>query len=145
MAFDILAYFNEHVLDVFLEARKVLADRSSGKSRDLKAVLNSATSLFHYRERVPKSLRIDRAETERRCPDYGIVADMVNAAKHGEINRRTPHGAPYVKDANQIEEQTWITEYEDTEGIYRHSEKVVTLRMSDSSERNGTCQPFPDS
>lgn len=48
MAFDTLAYFNEHVLDVFLEARKVLADRRSGKSRDLKAVLNSATSLFHY-------------------------------------------------------------------------------------------------
>lgn len=64
------------------------------------------------------------------------MADIVNAAKHGEINRPTPHGAPYVKDANQIEEQTWIIEYEDAEGTYRHDEKVVTLKMCDGSERD---------
>lgn len=133
---DLAAYYHENVVSAFLEYRKKSNDGLAGKSRDLRAALNAANALFHLREHLPKSGALSRADVERLCPDYALLGDVVNTAKHRSLTSTTPHGAPLVNDANNFVEQLINTEYEDEAGTYYFTQKMVLVRLIDGSERN---------
>lgn len=133
---DLAAYYHENVVSAFLEYRDRSVNGVAGRSRDLRGALIAATALFHLREHLPESGAPSRADVERACPDYGLLGDVVNAAKHKNLTSRTPHGAPLVNDATGLVEQLVITEYEDEAGTYRHCQKTVAAKLTDGSERN---------
>jgi hypothetical protein len=133
---DLAAYYHENVVSAFLEYRDRNNDGVAGCSRDLRGALVAATALFHLREHLPKSGAPSRADVERACPDYALIGDVVNAAKHKSLTGGTPHGAPLVNDATNLVEQLEITLYEDEAGTYTHVQKTVAIKLTDGSERN---------
>lgn len=133
---DLAAYYHENVVTEFLDYRDTTKDGKAGRSRDLRRALVAATALFHLREHLPIPGRLTRREVEQRCPDYGLLGDVVNSAKHQSISQQTPHGAPLVNRAASIEERKVVVEYGDAEGSYRHAIKVVAAKLTDGSERD---------
>lgn len=132
---DISAYYHENVVVTYLEYRDTTKDGTSGQSRDLRRALNSAAALFHLREHLPAIGAISRAEAEKRCPDYALLGDIVNAAKHRRISSNTPHGAPLVEVATSLTESLINIEYTDEEGSYRCTLKSVVAVLSNGAER----------
>jgi hypothetical protein len=133
---DLAAYYHENVVSAFIDYREIRSSGTAGRSRDVRGALIAATALFHLREHLPRNNQLTRSDAEKLCPDYGLLGDIVNAAKHKSVSAPTPHGAPLVADATQIGEQIVLTEYQDEEGTYRCTEKTVIAKLSDGSERN---------
>jgi hypothetical protein len=129
---DLNAYLNENVWEsyqVFLDSRKT---PTAGKSRDLRLAINVATALYHLREHVPPQQRKTRKELATICPDYDLLGDIVNAAKHGRLTK----GHPQIVDAEDIYELHTSTMYQDELGEYWHGEKSVYAKLKDGSERD---------
>jgi hypothetical protein len=133
---DLATYYHENVVDAFIAYRETSRDGVAGRSRDLREALIAANALFHLREHLPKSSALSRTEVERRCPDYAILGDVANAAKHKSISNCTPHGAPLVNDAEELTEKILVIEYEDAEGVYRCTQKTVVATLVDGTERD---------
>lgn len=133
---DLAAYYHENVVSAYIDYLDISEDGTAGRSRDLRGALVAATALFHLREHLPKKGRPTRSDIEKGCPDFAVLGDVVNAAKHKSITKQTPHGAPFVAETTQIGEQIVITEYQDGSGTYRYTEKIVIVKLSDGSERN---------
>jgi hypothetical protein len=133
---DLAAYYHENVVAAFIAYRETSKDGVAGRSRDLREAIIAATALFHLREHLPKPAAPSRTEVERRCPDYALLGDVVNAAKHKSISQNTPHGAPLVSDAERLTEKLLVIEYEDAEGVYRCTQKTVVAKLADGTERN---------
>jgi hypothetical protein len=102
----------------------------SGRNRHLRAAIETANALYHFREHFPS--KISREQVEADCPDFQLIADVANAAKHKQIDRRTP----LVKSAEDVEEITVITQYEDSDGMYPHAQTKVIVKCTDGSHRN---------
>lgn len=133
---DLAAYYHENVVAAFITYRETSKDGLVGRSRDLREAIVAASALFHVREHLPESGSPSRAEVERQCPDYALLGDVVNAAKHRSITQNTPHGAPLVSDAEKLIEKLLFIEYEDAEGVYRCTQKAVVATLTDGTERN---------
>jgi hypothetical protein len=133
---DLAAYYHENVVAAFIAYRETSKDGVAGRSRDLREAIIAATALFHLREHLPKPGALSRKEVERLCPDYALLGDVVNAAKHKSISQNTPHGAPLVTDAERLTEKLLVIEYEDAEGVYRCTQKAVVAKLADGTERN---------
>jgi hypothetical protein len=133
---DLTAYYHDNVVTEFADYLNASRDGVAGRSRDLRKALVAATALFHLHEHLPTPGRPSRADAEKACPDYALLGDVVNAAKHKEINKTTPHGAPLVHRAASLAERQMIIEYSDAAGPYRHGLKTVVVRLADGSERN---------
>lgn len=133
---DLAVYYHENVVAAFIAYRETSKDGVAGSSRDLREAIVAATALFHLREHLPKPSAPSRTEVERRCPDYALLGDVVNAAKHKSISQNTPHGAPLVTDAEKLTERLLVIEYEDAEGAYRCTQKAVVAKLADGTERN---------
>lgn len=133
---DLATFYNENVVSAFVDYREISKSDTTGRSHDLRRAIISAAALFDLREHLPKSAQPSRADVEKLCPDYGLLADIVNAAKHKSISIPTPHGAPLVTDATQIIELLVNTEYQDEMGTYRYTEKAVIAKLSDGSEKH---------
>ena len=132
---DLAAYYHENVVSSFVAYREISSDGVAGRSRDLREALVAATALFHLREHLPPVVP-SRGEVESLCPDYALLGDVVNAAKHKSINGKTPHGAPLVGNAANLTEQLLLIEYEDAIGTYRYMQKTVVVKLADGTERN---------
>src|SRR5664279_6127426 len=124
---DLATYYHENVVSSFLAYREVRGDSVSGRSRDLRHALTAAAALFHLREHLP-ARTLSRAKAERLCPDYGLLGDVVNVAKHGELTAATPHGTPLLTRATSLDEQLMSIQYEDSEGTYRYAQKTVVVK-----------------
>jgi hypothetical protein len=133
---DLAAYYHENVVAAFIAYCETSKDGVAGRSRDLREAVIAATALFHLREHLPKAGAPSRAEVERRCPDYALLGDVVNAAKHKSISQNTPHGAPLVSNAEKLMETVLVIEYEDAEGVYRCTQKSVVAKLTDGSKRD---------
>jgi hypothetical protein len=129
---DLATLFHENVLGAYDDYLKTKSDPSSGRSRDTKAALVAANALFHFREHLPAQLRLTRTTLTKSCPDYDLLADVVNISKHRTLNR----GNPQIVSVEDIEEQIVVTEYQDDLGPYRHNAKAITLKLLDGSERD---------
>ncbi|WP_205410774.1 hypothetical protein [Salaquimonas pukyongi] len=93
--------------------------------------INAASSLYHFREHLPEDLRISRSELALICTDYDLLGYVVDAAKHGKIDRRSPP----IDRANQIYPLIEITEYRDEAGPYRIARKRVVVELNDGTQR----------
>ena len=132
---DLAAYYHENVVSSFVAYRDISKGGVAGRSRDLRDALIAATALFHLREHLPTGAP-SRSDVERLCPDYALLGDVVNAAKHKSLTAKTPHGPPLVTDAANLGEQLVFIEYEDDAGTYRYVQKTVVVKLADGSERN---------
>ena len=133
---DLAAYYYDNVVTEFVDYRDTCKDGVAGRSRDLRRALVAATALFHLREHLPTSSAMSRRDVEQQCPDYALLGDVVNSAKHKKITQNTPHGAPLVNQAASLSERQVLIEYNDAAGSYRHAIKTVIVRLADGSERN---------
>jgi hypothetical protein len=129
---DVAALFRENVVETFENYLDTKRSERAGKSRDLQSALSAATAMYHFREHLPKTYSKSWANIVRLCPDYSLLGDVVNAAKHGALTR----GRPQLDSADQIEERLQITEYQDDRGVYRHIEKSVILKLTSGVERD---------
>ncbi len=82
---DVAALFHENVIVAYQEYIRARTSRVAGRSQDLRLALSAAAALYHFREHLPKNLRRSRVELEKACADYGLLGDIVNASKHGEL------------------------------------------------------------
>jgi hypothetical protein len=133
---DFTAYFYENVLSAFNAYRETKEKMIVGRSRDIRSAVDAATALFHLREHLPPLYKLKRADVEKLCSDFGLLADLVNAAKHASVTDSTPHGPPLIGSANDIVEEVCVTLYEDTKGPYSFAEKRVVVKLKDGTEKD---------
>ena len=126
---DLAAYFYENVVSSYREYCEIRSSGSAGSSQDIRKAMVAASALFHLREHLPPQSTLTRTEVESLCADYGILGDIVNASKHGTISGASPHGAPLIASASQLEELLVLTEYEDQAGKYFFAEKRVVAKQ----------------
>jgi len=129
---DLNAYFHENVWASYQNFFKAKKSTEAGKSRDLRLAINAALALYHLREHIPQHLQKSRATLAKLCPDYDLLGDVVNAAKHNVLTR----GKPKVDCAEDIFEQVTSTLYKDEQGEYWHGEKSVFVKLTDGSVRD---------
>lgn len=129
---DLEALFYENALAAYNALCESLDSDSAGESTDLRLAVNAATALYHLREHFPEALQKSCDELTTRCPDYGLLGDIANASKHGQLDR----GTPRLTSAQDIAEDIVITEYQDEHGPYRHAHKEVVVKLIDGSIRN---------
>lgn len=137
---DLHAYYHEHVLTAFRDFRDLLRENRAGQSKDLRAAVAACNALFHLLEHLPAEHRVKRAFVEQQCPSFAIVGDIANVAKHRNITKPTPHGAPLVSSADQLEEVLLVIEYEDDEGAYRGTRKQVRATLTDGRQIDVLCE-----
>ncbi len=133
---DFRAYYHENVLATYAEFHYQVQGDAAGESRDLRAAVAVCEALFHLREHLPAEHAISRSDVEAQCPDFGLVADIANVAKHRELTGKTPHGGPLISKADQLSEVLVITSYEDVEGEYRGFTKEVCACLNTGSNVN---------
>jgi len=129
---DLAAFFYENVVAAFTDYSTIKRDDPYGQSKDLRAAIIAATALYHLREHVPARYRKSRSEIAKLCPDYDLLGDVVNAAKHDHLTQ----GEPQINSAEDIYEMTVVTRYEDQDGEYSDAQKMVMVKLNDGSERD---------
>lgn len=127
------AYFYENVRVAYREFKERLAEPRAGRSIDLRLAVGACEALFHLREHLPDAHALSRKEAEARCPDLALVGDIANVSKHRTVTKPTPHGAPLVTSATQLQEVISITHYEDAEGEYKYVSKQVVAELADGT------------
>lgn len=132
---EFLAYYEEFVVAAYIEYRDKSVDGVAGRNKDLRAALDAAKTLFHFREHFPDVHSISRSKVEKDCPDYGLLGDVANVSKHKKINKDTPHGSPYINNANCLNEQIINIKYEDSLGQYNYIQKVVVINLAGGATR----------
>jgi hypothetical protein len=128
---DVAALFHENVTIAYQDYIRGRTSTVAGRSQDLRLAINAATAIYHFREHLPEKVRPSRTQLEKKCSDYGLLGDVVNASKHGELTQRTPR----VRRANDIQEMVVLTEYMDEQGTYCDSEKIISVKLTDGSTR----------
>jgi len=89
---DVAAQFHEAILNACQDYVKVRDGDTSGRSQHMRAALDLATHLFHFREHLPEEHALSRMQVSTACPDYRLIADVANALKHGGLDRPTREG-----------------------------------------------------
>jgi len=129
MANNTRDYFTQNVLPAckaFFEARD---ENRFGEKQLVRLGTTASSALFHLREHVPEALRPSKKELERKCPEYGLIADVANASKHGALTK----GMPRVRHMDQISEVLILTKYADEDGEYNSAQAEVWLTLGDGT------------
>jgi hypothetical protein len=129
---ELAAYFYQHVFLAYHRYRQVRNDGEMGDNKDRREAIDAAVALYHLREHIPQPFSKSRAQLAALCPDYDLLGDIVNAAKHNVLTR----GTPQVAEADSICERLVFTKYKDQEGEYKHAEKAVEVELIDGSTRD---------
>lgn len=129
---ELRAYFYNDVFMAYHRYREMKDKPVMKKSMDRRAAINAAVALYHFREHLPDVHRRSRAQLSSLCPDYGLLGDIVNAAKHNVLSR----GSPQITKADDIYEIYVSTRYKDEEGEYNHLHKLVEVKLFDGSVRD---------
>lgn len=127
---DFDTYFYEAIIEPYYAYIGRQNENEYGRSFDVKLALISATSLFHLREHLPEAGAISRNQFEKICPEYSLLADIVNASKHRIIDRNNPQ----LSHSKQIIERVVVTIYRDEQGEYSYSDKVVVIVLNNGKE-----------
>lgn len=128
-------HYYQHVVAPYLEYSDIAERDAFGREMDLRRAMDAASAVFHLRERLPDALALTRKHTEQVCRDYGLLGDVVNCVKHGEIDKTTPHGSPLVTKAEDVFDQAISISYADENGPYSAAFKVVVAKLRDGTER----------
>jgi hypothetical protein len=99
------------------------------------AAVDCALALFHFREHFPVDQRLSRKNITQQCPDYKIIADVANAAKHNSIDKAQPDGPTLIASISDIYELLIIINFDDPVSPYSHGESVVLAKCTDGIER----------
>lgn len=129
---DLKSYFVENILILLKEYLKIKKSLKLATSNDLRAAINLSSALFHFREHFPIESKKSKNMIGDNCSDYNLLADVVNASKHGTIDRNNP----MISNAKNIYEEIVSTKYIDNQGEYNHIEKTVIVELNDGSERD---------
>jgi hypothetical protein len=133
---DLASLFYHNVVSAYDQYVAIRDGNTSGRSRHTHTALEAAAALFHFREHLPRQYARTRAQVVAECPDYRLVADVANATKHRTLDNDTSEGPPLVKSAEDIEEITIITRYEDEQGEYTDARTLVFINCNDGVRRN---------
>ncbi len=122
------------VENVIASYRDFIEHRTSGpwgESQHVRKGINAAAALYHLREHLPENVTITRAALASKCPDYDLLGDIANAAKHQVIDR----GSPQVETASQIAEALIVTFYSDDQGQYTGARVEIVVTLNDGTRR----------
>jgi hypothetical protein len=133
---DLNGLFYENLLPAYDAFRNSLRRNDSGRNVRLRTTIDAATALFHFREHLPAEHQKSRKAVTAGCPDYRLVADVANAAKHRDIDRPTPDGPLLVSSGADIYEQIYITQFSDEDGEYTDCRVSVIASCTDGVIRN---------
>jgi hypothetical protein len=133
---DLAAHFHEGPLTAYSDYVKLRDGDTSGRSQHLRAALETATQLYHFREHLPAGHKYSRSQVEGDCPDYRLIADVTNVSKHAQLGHSTPAGPPLVRVAEDIKELTIATLYEDSEGQYSDPLTRLVVNCTDGTTRS---------
>jgi hypothetical protein len=129
---ELAAYFYQHVFLAYHRYRQAKNDGEMGDNKDRREAIDAAVALYHLREHIPQRFRKSRAQLAALCPDYDLLGDTVNAAKHNVLRR----GTPQVVAADNIREILVCTRFRDQDGEYDHQDKIVEVELVDGSKRD---------
>lgn len=129
---NLKSFFFENLIIPYKEYLINKKKSTLGLSKDLKFALNLASALYHVREHFPENIRKSRSEIAKICPDYNLLADVVNAYKHKSLTQ----GNRQLSDVKNIYEIVIGTLYLDSEGEYNHIEKTIELKLDNGTERD---------
>lgn len=124
--------FYELIIDEYNSYTQRLKKKESGVTRDLRASINMATILYHFRERFPNELKKSRRELALIYPDYNILGDIVNSVKHNIISNNNPQ----VNNSDSIFEEFILTFYNDVNGNYWIGDKRVVVVLNNGIKRD---------
>lgn len=103
---------------------------SWGENQLLRLAINACVALYHLHEHLPTAP--SAPELEAICPEFGLVRDITNVAKHGVLDR----GRPRISTAGQLTEYVTHTEYQDADGTYWCHRVDVRVKLDDGSVRD---------
>jgi hypothetical protein len=86
---DIARYFHDHVLVPYNEFIKRRKSPEIGGGRDLRAALNAAEEIYHFREQLGNPFRPKYKDITSPCPDYALINDVTNLKKHSRHDRKS--------------------------------------------------------
>lgn len=127
---DVRKYYVENALASYDEFIKYRSKNEWGENQLLRRGINAAIVLFHLREHIPINIRPRKIVLIKQYPDYGLIADIANVAKHDEIS----HDNPRITKAEQIFEIMLITHYADKEGEYQSKQIEVFVKLDEGAE-----------
>lgn len=70
-------------------------------------VVNLASTVFHFLEHLPDSIRPSTADWKKTHRSYKLLGDLANASKHGTIDRHSPE----IERSEDIYECIDVTQY----------------------------------
>jgi hypothetical protein len=85
--------------------------------------------MFDFREQFSDELNLSRKQIESICPNFKLLADVVNVSKHGTIDRNSPK----ITNSKNIFEEIVCTKYVDKKGDFQHIQVEVIIEL-DSGE-----------
>jgi hypothetical protein len=133
---DLPSLFYHNVISAYDHYVSIRDGDVSGRNRHTRAALEAAAALFHFREHIPVPHKKERKQVVVECPDYRLVADVTNAAKHHNVTRPTSEGPSLVRSAEDIEERTIVVLYQDEQGEYSDVRTLVFINCTDGVCRN---------
>lgn len=129
---DLANYFQHKVWKDYKSYAEARNDGQSGTNNDLRLAIHAAESLYHLREHIPQIQQKSRNQIAKLCPDFNLLGDVFNAAKHKVLTQ----GNPKITNAEDIYEQITLTRYEDEQGEYSYAKKLVLVSLNDGSIRD---------
>jgi hypothetical protein len=129
---ELAAVFHEQVVTTYFDFVEQNVSAPFGNSQDLRAGLLAAVEIYHFREHLSGPLALSFDDVLSRCPDYSLVRDVADIAKHRVLDRRSAK----LRGPEAIQEVVVVTQYQDEFGEYRHSEKCVDLLLPDGVVRS---------
>ncbi len=129
-----MSHFFLGVVNSFQNYAKVQQTKVFGTGEDINTGLHAATLLYHFGEHYAKYKKEHfkkdvKPRLIKKCSDYQILGNIVDASKHYEIDRNNP----VVTSASSIKEMIRVIEYEDNDGEYRVLEKNISI-LSNNNE-----------
>jgi hypothetical protein len=124
-------YVVQNVLPAYREFFDALRRNRLGQSEVVRTGIAAAVALYHLREHLPNPKPTDSV-LEGACPDFALVRDVANVAKHSKLTR----GKPKISNASQLFEIGVSTAYEDKRGRYSAFEVAARVKLDDGTERD---------
>lgn len=133
---NLAVYFYQNVVasyDAYVRERD---SETSGRFRHLRTAVQCASVLFHFREHLSAPNNMTWREVYAACPDYRLIANIANTAKHHALVKDDPIGAPLVSKVDDLQEVSVVVLYEDDQGRYPDARTVILANCSDGLERD---------
>lgn len=125
---NIKTYYYENIIIPYYDYIEEKQERNFGRSNDIKKATDCALKLYHLPEHL--SSKPSCNDIISQCPAYEILRDITNLSKHKTITKYVP----LVSNASQISELVIMTTFEDEEGEYSDSDKVVQITKDDGTK-----------